>query len=159
MNHPLHPILVHLPVGLWTASFIFDIAYLFGANASLAAAAYYCMLVGLIAACLAIPTGLAEYIEIPQRTTAKRLAVGHLLLNLVVTALYVINLFARHAMFGAVPIAVSRGQLILSFFSLLILGVSGYLGGLLVYEHGVGFRPELRDRDRHRINDEIRRSA
>ena len=35
-NHPIHPMLVHLPVGLWVTSLILDILYLVNANSSFA---------------------------------------------------------------------------------------------------------------------------
>jgi uncharacterized membrane protein len=57
--------------------------------------------------------------------------------NLVVMALVTVNLWVR-AQYSAtvgVPLA-------LSVMSILLLGVTGWLGGELVYVHGVGVEPQ-----------------
>ena len=46
-------ILVHLPVGLWISSFIFDLMYFATRNPSLAAASFYCIAIGIAAAVIA----------------------------------------------------------------------------------------------------------
>lgn len=145
MNHPLHPLLVHLPMGLWVASFVFDIVFMANGNSLIASTSFYCMLFGLMGAALAVGPGLADYFEIPKDTAPKRLVTLHLTFNVIVTVLFVINLFSRYGLEGEAPSIVTRGQFILSLFSILLLGVSGYLGGLLVYDHGVGFKPHLRE--------------
>jgi uncharacterized membrane protein len=155
MNHPFHPMLVHLPVGLWIVSFIFDICFLSSANGVFAQASWYCMLIGLIGAVLAAVTGFAEYIDIPRNSLPRRVATSHMVINLVVTVLFLVNLLFRHHMAGAVPTLVTRGQFFLSLFSVFLFSISGYLGGLLVYNYGIGFKPQLRDKPR----DEIRRAA
>ncbi len=146
MRHPLHPMLVHLPIGLWVASFIFDLLYLQNQSANFASSSYYCILIGLIGALIAAPTGLSEYAEIPPHTRAKRVAAMHFALNLVVIALYLIGFFARRDAIQGVPETILPGAILLSAFSLLLLSYSAYLGGLLVYDYGIGWKPHERDR-------------
>jgi uncharacterized membrane protein len=155
MNHPLHPMLVHLPIGLWVVSFIFDICFLSTANGAFAQASWYCMLIGLIGAGLAAVAGLADYVDIPRNSLPRRVATSHMVINLIVTGLFLINLIIRHKATGAVPTLVTRGQFFLSLFTILLFSVAGYLGGLLVYNYGIGFKPQLRDKSR----DDIRRAA
>jgi uncharacterized membrane protein len=155
MNHPLHPLLVHLPVGLWVVSFIFDICFLVSANGVFAQASWYCMLIGLIGAGVSAIAGYAEYVDIPRNSLPRRVATTHMVLNLGVTALFLIDLLLRYGRAGAVPTLVTRGQFFLSLVTIFILSVSGYLGGLLVYNYGIGFKPQLRDKPR----DDIRRAA
>ena len=138
--------LVHLPIGLWVASFIFDLLYLQNHSANFASSSYYCILIGLIAALIAAPTGLAEYVEIPAQTRAKRVAAMHFALNLVVIAFYLIGFFARRDPIHGVPDTVLPGAILLSAFSLVLLSFSGYLGGLLVYDYGIGLKPNERER-------------
>ncbi|HLD99755.1 MAG TPA: DUF2231 domain-containing protein [Bdellovibrionota bacterium] len=140
MRHPLHPLLVHLPVGLWIGSLIFDIIFLASGNANLAIASYYSMLIGIIAVALAAPTGLADYVTIPANTRPKRLATTHMIMNVGITVLYLINLIVRRSAEGGVPTFVTTGQFIFSIICVVLLGISGYLGGLLVYNYGVGYR-------------------
>jgi uncharacterized membrane protein len=144
MNHPLHPLLVHLPVGLWVASVVFDIAFMANHNPTVAAASFYCICIGLIGAFLALPTGFAEYLNIASKSTPKRLATAHMILNLAITGLFVINALSRYNINRGVPSLITGGQLTLSLLSILLLGVSGYLGGLLVFEFGIGYRPSER---------------
>ena len=147
MNHPLHPLLVHLPIGLWVGSVIFDITFMANHNPTIAGTSFFCMLVGVIGAIIAAPAGLADYFTVPANTIPKRLATAHMLLNLAITGIYSINLFTRYRMLSGVPTEVTGGQLFLSLLSIVLLGVSGYLGGLLVFEYGVGFRPNERGVD------------
>jgi uncharacterized membrane protein len=60
-------------------------------------------------------------------------AIKHMSINLVVVAIYIFNAWTRHS---AAP-----GQklpFILSVVTILLLLVSGWLGGKMVYEAGVG---------------------
>jgi len=141
MNHPLHPLLVHLPIGLWVGSVIFDITYMANHNPTIAGASFFCILIGIVGAIIAVPTGLADYLSIASNSVPKRLATSHMLLNLAIIGIYTINLISRYKMLDGVPVTVSGGQLFLSMLSIILLGVSGYLGGLLVFEYGIGFRP------------------
>jgi uncharacterized membrane protein len=145
MNHPLHPLLVHLPIGLWVGSVIFDIAFMANHQPTVAGASFFCILVGVIAAIIAAPAGLADYFTVPSNTVPKRLATVHMLLNFAIIGIYSINLFTRYRMLSGVPTEVTGGQLFLSLLSIVLLGVSGYLGGLLVFEYGIGFRSSERD--------------
>jgi len=145
MNHPLHPLLVHLPIGLWVGSVIFDIAFMANHQPTVAGASFFCILVGVIGAIIAAPAGLADYFTVPSNTVPKRLATAHMLLNFAIIGIYSINLFTRYRMLDGVPTEVTGGQLFLSLLSIVLLGVSGYLGGLLVFEYGIGFRSSERD--------------
>jgi hypothetical protein len=42
-NHPLHPILVAIPIGLWTFAFVCDLIHAFGGKPLWAAVALYCV--------------------------------------------------------------------------------------------------------------------
>lgn len=156
MKHPLHPMLVHIPVGLWVIGFISDIVFFASGNSNFSLFSYYCILFGLIGAALAIPSGLAEYVSIPKETHPKRIATTHMLLNVVVSILFLINFLSRNGMEEGAPSLVTRGQFILNIFSIILLSISGYLGGLLVYDHGIGFKTHLRGRER---GEDIRRVA
>ena len=102
LNHPLHPLLVHLPVGLWVANLIFDIMYMSTGNPGYAVTAFYCLTLGIIGAVFAAITGIADYLEIESGTLPKRIATYHLLLNVFVVCLYVVNFFLRHFSLGGV---------------------------------------------------------
>lgn len=140
MKHPLHPILVHFPVGLWIASLVFDFLYFKSNNSDFARTSYYCIIGGLIGSLLAATTGLAEYQEIPVNTIPRRIATFHFVLNLIIILLYSINFIARATPVGSAVNTITIFQLVLSCISVVLLSISGYLGGRLAYSYGVGFR-------------------
>ncbi|OFZ19628.1 MAG: hypothetical protein A2X94_17455 [Bdellovibrionales bacterium GWB1_55_8] len=140
LGHPLHPIIVHLPVGLWVASFIMDIIHLASGAPGPAIASYYSILIGLVAVLLAAPTGLADFLSIPARTRPKRIAATHAIANVGITVIYFVNFVWRMGPGGSAPTTVTTAQFIVSLVSVILLSASGYLGGLLVYQYGVGYR-------------------
>lgn len=150
MNHPLHPLLVHLPVGLWVASVIFDLVYLMNGTPEFATASYYCIGAGIVGALLAAPAGFAEYVDIPKESHPRQIARTHMVLNLVVVGLFVIDfLIRRGATDGGAPRSVTAGPFVLSVLAVALLSISGYLGGLMTFEFGIGHRPEQeRKKDR-----------
>ncbi|HUQ24431.1 MAG TPA: DUF2231 domain-containing protein [Burkholderiales bacterium] len=130
-GHPIHPMIVPIPIGLWIFSLVADfIGMGGGANPAWSTVAYYCMGGGIVGALLAAVPGLIDLVSLPAgpRSTALK----HMGINLAVVALYVINFWQR---MGAPE---KPGNLVwLSLVSILLLVVSGWLGGKMVYEHGV----------------------
>jgi uncharacterized membrane protein len=147
MNHPLHPLLVHIPVGLWVVSFVSDIVFLASGNPNFAVFSYYLILFGLFGAALAVPTGFAEYLELPSGSRAHRIATTHMTLNGVVAVLFLIDFFTRRGLQNGAPDTVTIGEFILTVIAIGLLAISGYLGGLLVYDYGAGFKPQLRGKE------------
>src|SRR5688572_6001447 len=93
-GHPLHPILVHLPIGLFLLSFIFDVATLATWTAGVRPA-FFTMALGVITAILAAMPGIIDYTDIRRDHPAKKTATYHMLLNLVAVGLYIVNLSLR----------------------------------------------------------------
>src|SRR6266436_7374425 len=136
LRHPLHPMLVHFPIGLFILSFILDLASLaFPSVPNLVRDSFYAMLVGTITALIAAVPGFVDYTDIRSDHPAKRTATAHMTLNLIVVALYGINLGVRSS--SLVDPKISFGPLILSLVGVALLSVSGYLGGRLVYDEGI----------------------
>jgi nitrite reductase/ring-hydroxylating ferredoxin subunit len=103
------------------------------------------MALGVVMGVLASITGLADYLDIRADHPGKRNATMHLSLNLAMLVLYAFNLNLRNSDLGvgSTPIL----PLVLSLAGVGILSVSGYLGGQLVYDEGVGVGRHLRDAD------------
>ena len=78
LRHPLHPMLVHLPVALWPLSLVSDILYMSTDDPFFARASFYLIGVGIVVALLAAATGAAELIDVPRRTLAMRIGRAHL---------------------------------------------------------------------------------
>ncbi|MGK5086373.1 DUF2231 domain-containing protein [Bdellovibrionota bacterium FG-2] len=147
MNHPLHPLFVHLPVGAWLASLICDAFSVLTDNSLLASTSYYCILIGCVGALIAVIPGLADFVELPKDSVTRRIATAHMLLNVSVTILFFVNFFVRRSGAGGPPLFVTIGDLAMTIICCALLGASGYLGGLLVYDYGVGQKPQKRSEE------------
>lgn len=129
-NHPIHPMLIPLPIGLWIFSLAADIIFRAGGNPSWSTVAYYSMAGGIVGAVLAAIPGFLDYLDMgPSRV--KNIAMQHMLLNVGALVLFIINFMIR----GANPNAVT--PFVLSIIGVLGIIVSGWLGGHMVYVHGM----------------------
>lgn len=136
-GHPVHPILVTVPIGAWTASLVFDIAsHLTAGPGFLAQGSLWLIAVGVIGALAAACAGFLDLFGIPARTRAFRTALAHMTVNLAVTAAYAAGFAWRYGSYHH-PGSVAAGQIALSAVSLAGLAASGYLGGKLAYRYGV----------------------
>ena len=130
-RHPIHPMLVPLPIGLWIFSFICDAIFVLGAGAThWATVSFWTMLGGLVFAVVAAIPGTIDMVSL--RGAPKKLALTHMAINVTVVLLYAVNFGMRinGAAIAGVPIA-------LSGLGVTLLAVSGWLGGHMVYVHRV----------------------
>ncbi|HZU48047.1 MAG TPA: DUF2231 domain-containing protein [Mycobacterium sp.] len=136
-GHPFHPILVTVPIGAWVASLVFDIgSHIVAAPGFLTQGSEWLIAIGVIGALLAAIIGFLDLLAIPTGTPAFRVALLHMTLNVAIVTAYVVNFIWRHSSYTQ-PVAVGLGPLVLSACSLALLGVSGFLGGMLSYRYGV----------------------
>jgi uncharacterized membrane protein len=136
-GHPFHPILVTVPIGAWVTSLVFDIAsHLVDDPSFLSRGALWLIAIGVLGALAAALVGVLDLLIIPAGTRAFGVALIHMTLNVLVTVAYVAAFLWRNAGDGPSG-SVAAGQLALSAASLVVLGVSGYLGGMLAYHYGV----------------------
>jgi uncharacterized membrane protein len=129
-KHPIHPMLVAMPIGLWVFSLVCDIVRATGSpNEDWAVVALYTMVGGIVGALVAAVPGFIDMLSL--KGSVKRIALTHMAINLTVVALYAVNVWMRTT--GA-----DAGlALLLSVVAMAALGVSGWLGGKMVYLHGV----------------------
>ena len=128
-KHPIHPMLVAIPIGLWIFSLTCDlIRVLGGTSPNWEIVAWYSMVGGILGALLAAVPGLIDMLSLPWGL--KRIALAHMAINLTVVALYVVNAWMRRR-------GVMDAMVWLSALSVGLLAMSGWLGGKMVYVHGV----------------------
>ena len=136
LKHPIHPMLVPFPIALWIFSLVCDLVYALGWGGTVwDDMAFYSMIGGVLGALLAAIPGYVDYRSVsdPQ---VKKIGRWHMGINLFIVAMFAINLWLRT---GSRPGAVL--PIILSLVGITLLGVSGWLGGELVYVHGVAVEP------------------
>jgi nitrite reductase/ring-hydroxylating ferredoxin subunit len=102
---------------------------------SLLRGSFYAMFLGIITALLAAVPGFVDYSDIRRDHPGKATATRHMTLNLMVVAIYGINLWIRSSALGDPKI--SLAALFLSIIGVGLLSVSGYLGGRLIYDEGI----------------------
>ena len=135
-GHPIHPILVTVPIGAWVASLVFDVVSRVAATpGTFAVGALWLIGIGIIGALAAAGFGLMDLVGVPHGTRAFRTGLLHAGLNVTVVLAFTASFFLRRELpsTAAVPI----GLIGLSVVSLAWLGVSGFLGGKLAYRYGV----------------------
>ena len=132
-KHPLHPILVALPIGLWIFSLVCDLVYRFGPHEQIwRQMAWYAIVAGLVGAVAAAVPGTIDFFSITD-PLAGHVALMHLVVNAGLVVLFALNAWLRSVL---VPDSIL--PLVLSIVGIAGLVVSGWLGGELVYVHRIG---------------------
>ena len=132
-GHPIHPMLVPIAIGGFILSFIFDIVCLRSTNPEVwGTVAYYTMIGGIVGALLAAIFGFVDLMSLPSGYT-KKIGITHMVINLTVVVLFIASAYMRHESHSP-----AGTPFILSVVAILLLLVSGWLGGKMVFEAGVG---------------------
>jgi uncharacterized membrane protein len=134
-GHPIHPMLIPFPLALLTLVPVSDIVYATTELPFWASVSYYMLWAGIVAAGLAAIFGLVDFLGVP-RVRRVRAGWAHMLLNVAIVALSIVNLLLR---MGDVIEYIIPSGIILSIVAAGLLLVSGWFGGELVYRHKVGF--------------------
>jgi len=133
LGHPIHPMLVPIPIGLWIFSLVCDLVHAGGSgNPAWQTVALYTMGGGIAGALLAALPGLIDLLSLPPGP--RRTAIAHMTINLTVVALYAVNFWMR---LGSPEKAGAGTTLWLSVIAIGLLVISGWLGGKMVYVYGV----------------------
>jgi uncharacterized membrane protein len=125
-THPLHPLLVHVPMGMVIGTVVFSLAGLIWQKENLDQTAYHCSVLALVAV---IPTIIAGILDWQHAFGGewRTLIVVKFVLGILLTVLLAIAVVLKQK--GA-----SRKQLlILYFLCLACAGGLGFSGGELVY--------------------------
>lgn len=133
-GHPLHPMLIPLPITTFLGALATDIAYLVTGEQGWATASNWLLGAGLVTAALAAATGFTDYMG-DDRVRKIGAATRHMVANVAVVTIEAINLTIR--LTDGTDDMPATGPW-LSAAAAVILGYSGWLGGELVYRHRVG---------------------
>jgi uncharacterized membrane protein len=139
-GHPIHAMLVSIPLTCFIVTFFTDLIYWKTANMMWANMSAWLLTIGLVVSVLVVLAGLIDFLG-DRRVRALGSAWIHGLGNGLALVLCIFNIFihSRDAYTSVVP-----DGLILSGLVVLILAFTSWLGAELVYRHGVGVRPEDR---------------
>ena len=136
-EHPVHPMLIPFPIALWIFSLASDLIYLFGFGGPVwKDIALYTMVGGIVGGVAAALPGYIDYRSLSDPVIA-RVAQMHMIINVALIILFTIDAGLRilNGTEALLPV-------FLSVLGVAALGVSGWLGGKLVYVQGVAVQPE-----------------
>ena len=136
LGHPLHPVVVAVPIGAWVVGAWYDGRSVVTGDARDEYAADGALRIGIAGAVASAVTGIAQYLD--TRGAVRRETAVHAALNNVALGLYVGSAVLRGQ--GRRPLARR-----LATTGLGIVSVSGFLGGDIAFRHGVGVRPQAED--------------
>ncbi len=157
-GHPIHPMIIPLPIASFILSLISLIVYAVGGGSFWLAGSYWLAIVGVLAGLLAALPGLVDWATIPSDVAAKPVGTAHMLLNITIVLLFFVSwlLLGGISEIGAVGVA---GPLVLQAIGVALLTVSGWLGWEMVYRHHVGVEPISVEEVRIVEEEEHRRAA
>jgi uncharacterized membrane protein len=139
VSHPLHPALVHFPVAGWSLATAADVASSWLGEPAWRFAAIS-MSAGCLVALAAMAAGLREFAKLRDGHPALPVANRHMLFALAAFCAYATSLLLRWSQGGLhAPGTLALAASIAGF---VLLAVTGWLGGQLVYAHGVGVSRE-----------------
>jgi uncharacterized membrane protein/nitrite reductase/ring-hydroxylating ferredoxin subunit len=134
-GHPLHPILVGFPIAFFTGTVFFDIAGLITKNTNYHQIGGYLEIAGIIMGLLAAVPGLIDYFyTVPPVSSAKKRATLHGVINVLMVLSFAIAYVCRNKSDAFFILALELAGFIL-------MCISGWLGGTLVYRNQIGVDP------------------
>lgn len=160
LGHPAHPTLVVFPLAFYPLAAISEIIYLilwffgFKNNDSILGssfdpaffwrAGFFMLLVGILGTLAAALPGFVDWLNIPNAAPAKDKATFHLIIGLLLAGLNVMALLLLN--WGTPParlqfpddLTLMVGVGLNIFNGLMLATYQGWLGGELVYRHGIG---------------------
>lgn len=128
LGHALHPLLVALPIGLWSGASLLDMA---SGRDGTRRAAQRLVGAGLVAAVPTVASGLADWSALGAFHRPKRVGLIHAAVNTLTATLYATSWWARRRDDQ------EQGRL-LALAGAGGLAIGGYLGGHLAYSQAVG---------------------
>ena len=129
-GHPIHPMLIVLPLGLLSIGVLFDVLYLVTGTEEFAAVAYWNISVGILGGLLAAIFGFLDWWAIPKDTRARRIGLWHGVGNFVIVLLFIVSWLMRQSDIAYAP---NLLPFLLGVIGVGLALVTAWLGGELVY--------------------------
>jgi uncharacterized membrane protein len=134
-GHPLHPVLVAFPIGLWIFSIVSDLIFKLGYGGPVwNDVAFFTLAGGIVGALIAALPGLIDLLSI-NNPKSKSIGIYHMIINLLAVGLYCVNFWLRRQRPPG-----DNLPIILSVIGVLFIFISGWLGGELIYVRGVSVK-------------------
>lgn len=133
-SHPVHPILIVFPIAFFIGAVLFDVLGQVFSKESFTTTALYLVVAGITGGLIAAIPGFIDYVyTIPPRSSAKKRATLHMIVNITMIAIFAFALYLRTNTFSS-PWSV----IIIELTGIIFLTIGGWLGGTLVYRNQIG---------------------
>lgn len=134
LGHPIHPMLIVFPLGLFPAAVVCDIIFLVRNNPHWGHIAFWLIAGGVLGGLVAAIFGFLDWLGLESGTRAKRIGAWHGGINVIVTGLFLVSWLMRRA----APDAPTMAAIAVGIIALVFALVAAWLGGELVYRLSVG---------------------
>jgi len=135
-GHPIHPPLTDVTIGTYTFGLVAATTDVLGISTHAATHAWWLALVfGLLTTLVTATTGFVDWLRIPNGTPLWRTATAHMVAMLLASAVFLAAVVAGKESFDAGN--VETGPFVLTIAAFLLLTVGGWLGGSVVFVHGM----------------------
>jgi uncharacterized membrane protein len=129
--------LIPFPIALWVFSLVADVIYLWRGNPVWRDwIAFYALLGGIIGGVLAAVPGFIDWLSLKDREVVK-IANWHARLNVIALLIFVASFYLRTTGGAGLVGGSHTIPFVLSVVGVILITVSGWLGGELVFRHGV----------------------
>ena len=136
-GHPIHPMIIPFPIALWVFSLVADVIYLWRGNLVWRDwIAFYTLLGGIIGAAVAAVPGLIDWLSLKDPKVVK-IANWHARLNVIALLIFAASFYLRTTSGAGLVSGSYTIPVALSVLGVILISISGYLGGELVFKHGV----------------------
>jgi len=147
-GHPIHPMLIPFPIGLLVFSFVAELIYLWRGNPIWRDyIAFYTLLGGIIGGAAAAIPGLIDWATLTEKADVK-VANWHARVNIATLVIFAASFYLRTTSGAALLPSMPMLPFILSIVGIIGLTVAGWLGGQLVFRHGVAVDVEQKEAPR-----------
>lgn len=153
-GHPIHPMMVAVPIGMFVATIGAELAHLGTSDPFYYRAAMVANVAGVIAALFAAIPGAIDLMALPRASAARRTGIKHASLNLVTIVLFAVsagflyNGWSSRMMVDGVWNLDMHVPLAIDMLGLVSLVIAGALGFAMVQTHHVGVKPSFMRPDR-----------
>lgn len=133
LGHPLHPLIVTFPIAFWVGAAGTDLGYWLTGDFFWARASFWLIGAGLLTSVLAAASGMSDFLRI-GRVRKHKAGWIHMTGNIAAMGFSLVSFLLR---LGDRAAPILPTGLILSIFVALLLGITGWYGGELIYRHKI----------------------
>ena len=136
-GHPIHPMLIPFPIALWVFSLVADVIFLWRGNPVWRDhIAFYTLLGGILGAAAAAVPGLIDWLSLTNKAVVK-IANWHARLNVIALLVFAASFYLRTKGGSEMVSGSHTIPFGLSVLGAILISISGWLGGEMVFKHGV----------------------